>query len=202
MFAHFKGIISDKDDEIVIIDVNDIGYNICVGKSTAASLNVGESVKLYTHTAVREDDISVYGFLTKKELDFFKLLITVNGVGAKFALNILSILSVEQAALAIISNDSKTLSAANGIGAKTAQRIILDLKDKVDSFTMGDVVSADASSSADCDSAAKREAVDALVSLGYSRANAYKAVSMVTDVPEGTDSETYLKLGLKNIFIL
>lgn len=201
MFAYFKGIVNDIEEDSLVLLVHDVGYLIHVGKTTSASLNSGDEVCFYTYTAVREDDISIYGFLTKKELELFKLLITVNGVGAKFALNILSALPVESVCGAILSADTKTLSSVNGIGAKTAQRIILDLTEKVKNFGFEAVASKDNETVKDSDAPAKREAVEGLVSLGYSRANAFKAVSMA-NLPSGSSCEEYLKAGLKNIFTI
>ena len=132
MIAFVKGRIDDISEENVVLDVGGIGYNIKISTGTAASLpGIGEEIKLYTYTCVREDMFSLFGFLTRDELEIFKKLITVNGIGPKGGLAILSAMSADDLRFAIISGDAASISKAPGIGKKTAERVILDLKDKI-----------------------------------------------------------------------
>lgn len=198
MYAYFKGTIVSKEPELVVIEVNNIGYNIRVSAGTASLLApVGEEAKLYTYTAVREDAIWLYGFLTKDDLDIFKLLINVNGIGPKGAQGILSVMSPDELRFAIVSGDAKMIAKAPGIGAKSAQRIILDMRDKIsleDTLHIsGQNTKADASFSDDI-----REAAAALTALGYSAAEAARAVKAVENADRLTVEEI-LKAALKNI---
>lgn len=196
MYAYFKGKIAAKEPDLVIVEVNGIGYNIRISAGTASLLPpVGEEAKLYTYTSVREDAIALYGFLTKDDLDMFRLLIGVNGIGPKGGQSILSVMSPDDLRFAIVSGDAKMIARAPGIGAKTAQRIILDMRDKVsleDTLHAGaEAVRLDTSVS---DSA--REAVEALTALGYGMTEAARAVKEV----KGADQmavEDILKASLK-----
>lgn len=198
MYAYFKGKIAVKEPDLVIIEVAGIGYNIRISSGTAALLPpVGEEAKLYTYTAVREDAIALYGFLTKDDLDIFKLLIGVNGIGPKGGQSILSVMSPDELRFAILSGDAKTIAKAPGIGAKTAQRIILDMRDKVsleDTLHAGEEeVRVDPSVSD-----ALREAVEALTALGYGVTEATRAVKAVKDAEQMT-VEDILKASLKHL---
>ncbi|MDO5555463.1 MAG: Holliday junction branch migration protein RuvA [Clostridia bacterium] len=134
MFAYIKGILDTKTDTFVIIDVNGVGYKIFMPLKSIERLGeIKQTVKVYTHYYVREDNISLYGFLSNEELRMFELLISVSGVGAKSAIIMLSEISPSSFALAIISNDVTKLVKIPGIGKKTAARIILELKDKLKS---------------------------------------------------------------------
>lgn len=198
MYAYFRGKIAAKEPELVIVEVNGIGYNIRVSAGTASVLPaVGEETKLYTYTSVREDAITLYGFLTKDDLDIFKLLIGVNGIGPKGGQSILSVMSPDDLRFAIVSGDAKTIAKAPGIGAKTAQRIILDMKDKV---SLEDTLHADAGEvridTSVSDSV--REAVEALTALGYGVTEATRAVKEVKGAEEMT-VEDILKASLKHL---
>lgn len=198
MYAYFRGKIAAKEPELVIVEVNGIGYNIRVSAGTASVLPaVGEETKLYTYTSVREDAITLYGFLTKDDLDIFKLLIGVNGIGPKGGQSILSVMSPDDLRFAIVSGDAKTIAKAPGIGAKTAQRIILDMKDKV---SLEDMLHADAGEvridTSVSDSV--REAVEALTALGYGVTEATRAVKEVKGAEEMT-VEDILKASLKHL---
>ena len=132
MFAYIKGILEEKENNYVVIDINGLGYKIFMSQNNIDSIgNIGEVVKAYTYVRVREDDISIYGFLTKEQLKMFELLISVSGVGAKSALVMLSCIEPSDFALAVISGNVKVLTKVPGIGNKSAQRIILELKDKL-----------------------------------------------------------------------
>lgn len=196
MYAYFRGKIAVKEPELVIVEVNGIGYNIRISAGTAALLPpVGEETKLYTYTSVREDAITLYGFLTKDDLDMFKLLIGVNGIGPKGGQSILSVMSPDDLRFAIVSGDAKMIAKAPGIGAKTAQRVILDMRDKVSLedtlHTGGEEARIDA---AFPDSV--REAVEALTALGYGVTEATRAVKEVKGA-EQMSVEDILKASLK-----
>lgn len=197
MYAYFKGKIAAKEPELAIIEVNGIGYNIRISAGTGSLLPpVGEEAKLYTYTAVREDAISLYGFLTKDDLDIFKLLIGVNGVGPKGAQSILSVMSPDNLRFAVISGDAKMIAKAPGIGAKTAQRIILDMRDKV---SLEDTLHGAEDGAAHVDSTVSddaKEAVEALAALGYSVTEAARAVREVKGAEQMTVEEI-LKASLK-----
>lgn len=198
MYAYFKGKIAAKEPDLAIVEVNGIGYNIRISAGTASLLPpVGEETKLYTYTSVREDAISLYGFLTRDDLDMFKLLIGVNGIGPKGGQSILSVMSPDDLRFAIVSGDAKMIAKAPGIGAKTAQRIILDMRDRV---SLEDTLHADRSEvqmdSAISDSV--REAVEALTALGYGVTEASRAVKEVKGA-EQMAVEEILKASLKHL---
>ncbi|MCR5716492.1 MAG: Holliday junction branch migration protein RuvA [Lachnospiraceae bacterium] len=201
MYAFFEGEIDEKGPEYVVLNVRDIGYLIKISTGTASYLpQIGERIRLYTYTSVREDDISLYGFLSKEELEFFKLLISVNGVGPKAGQNILSALTPDALRFAVFSGDAKTISKAPGIGAKIAQRIILDLKDKISiEDTLPHGFDEYPASHVPVTTAASQDAIEALVALGYSATDATKAVSKVEQT-ESMDSEAILKAALKFMF--
>lgn len=200
MYAYIKGEIVDISEDNVVLECHDIGYNIKVPFSVIQQLpRIGSQVRIYTYTCVREDAFILYGFLTKDDLWIFKKLITVNGIGPKGALGILSVMSADDLRFAIIAGDSKAISKAPGIGAKSAERIILDLKDKItfepDRIDQNDtiVISADS-----VNSDARNEAIEALTALGYSPSEALKAVKQIT-VTDDMDAGAILKAALKVI---
>ncbi|MCI7791855.1 MAG: Holliday junction branch migration protein RuvA [Lachnospiraceae bacterium] len=196
MYAYIKGEIVDITEDNVVLECNNIGYNIKVPFSVIQSLpGIGEDVKIYTYTCVREDAFILYGFLTKDDLWIFKKLITVNGIGPKGALGILSAMSADDLRFAIIAGDSKAIAKAPGIGAKSAERIILDLKDKIDLepiMTKEPVISTEQLLNSD----AKNEAIEAMTALGYSASEAVKAVKQLT-ITDDMDSGMILKEALK-----
>ena len=202
MIAYVNGIVGDITGDNVVIDVGGIGYNVKISADTAARLpGTGEPVKLYTYTSVREDAFLLYGFLTRSDLEIFKKLITVNGIGPKGGLSILSVMDADDLRFAIMSGDSKAISKAPGIGPKTAQRVILDLKDKIeidDTMISKEMDSYGVNPMA-ADSAQKQEAVAALVSLGYGQAESLKAVNSIEGIEE-MDSGEVLKAALKKMF--
>lgn len=201
MIAYVKGTLEEITENNAVVENGNIGYNIKISAGTMNRLpRLHQPVKLYTYTCVREDAFSLYGFLTKDELQVFRLLITVNGVGPKGALSILSVMGVQDLRFAIAAADSRMIAKAPGIGKKTAERVILDLRDKIsleDALESGQ--QAGVSVSGTQDKEARNEAVEALVALGYSGADALRAVNRVTDVDEG-DTEAILKAALKQMF--
>ncbi len=203
MIAFVRGRIDDITEENVIVDTGGIGYNVKISSSTASLLpKIGEEIKLYTYTCVREDMFSLYGFLSRDDLEVFKKLITVNGIGPKGGLAILSVMSADDLRFAILSGDSASISKAPGIGKKTAERVILDLKDKIsleDTLIHREMQQINRGNSQGMDSHARNEAVEALTALGYSASDALRAVKSVP-LDENMDVETILKLALKNLF--
>lgn len=132
MIAYVKGTVEDITEDNAVVDVGGIGYNVRISADTAARLpGIGERVKLYTYTSVREDAIQLFGFLSKNDLDIFKKCITVSGIGPKGGLAILSVLDADSLRFAILSGDVKAITKAPGIGARTAERLILELKGKI-----------------------------------------------------------------------
>ncbi len=200
MIAFVKGRIDEITEENVVVDIGGIGCNVKISSETAALLpGINEEVKLYTYTCVREDLFHLYGFLTRDDLEIFKKLITVNGIGPKGGLAILSVMSADDLRFAIIAGDAAAIAKAPGIGKKTAERVILDLKDKVsieDTFVSREIADQTEKS---VDKQAKNEAVEALTALGYSASDAMRAVNMVS-FEEGMSVESILKLALKNMF--
>lgn len=200
MIGFIRGSLAEKGDGYIIVDVNGVGYEIFVPANSRAYLSSeGSEVMVYTAMTVREDDVSLYGFMRKGELDAFRKLITVSGVGAKAAVSVLSAFSLEQLQQAIVFEDVKTLTKANGIGKKTAERIVLELKDK---FSTEEGISAsDTEESSDRGqilSDGRSEAVSALISLGYTRREASGALASITD--NDLTAEEYIKRALKNLF--
>lgn len=202
MIAYINGIIEYIEEDNVVLDVNGIGYNVNISGSTAARLpGIGMQAKLYTYTCVREDAFLLYGFLTRDELRLFKLCLTVSGIGPKGGLALLSALDADSLRFAILSGDVKAISKAPGIGKRTAERLILELKGKisVEDTEIGAEAASYGGNIASVDSEQKREAVEALVSLGYGQAEALKAVNSIEGV-ESMDSGAVLKAALKKMF--
>lgn len=204
MYSYIRGVLAEVELDHIVIDVNGIGYNIYVPVNCFDYLpGVGEECKIHTYLNVREDAMILYGFLTKEDLELFKKLITVSGIGPKGAISILSALSADDLRFAILAGDSKAIAKAPGIGAKTAQRVILELKDKMsleDAFekkleneTMSRIPSSN--------SQVKNDAVMALNALGYSSSESLKAVSKV-EITSDMDVEDVLKLALKQMSFL
>ena len=202
MIGYINGTVAYLEPTTVVVENQGIGYNIYISEQISAKLPApGQETKLFTYMNVKEDAMELFGFLTKDDLDFFKLLITVNGIGPKGAQAILSVMTPSELRFAIIAQDAKTISKAPGVGNKTAQRIILDLKDKcnlADALgAFAEDVAMDATLNAENENA-KGEAVEALVALGYSSTEALKTLQKITITPD-MDTETILKQALKHI---
>lgn len=201
MIAMVKGSLELVNENVIVVENHGIGFEILVPGSVVSLLpSVGQEVKLYTYTHVREDALQLYGFLTRDEMDMFKLLITVNGIGPKGALGILSVMDADTLRFAILAGDAKAIAKAPGLGVKTAGKLILELKDKCSIEDMlGSSGKASAGSGADSSvSETQGEAVEALVALGYSAADATAAVRK-TAVTEDMTVEELLKQSLKNL---
>lgn len=194
MISYIKGVIDTVEHDKVIIENNNMGYNVLMSQSATEVLGQGEEIKIYTYLHVKEDAMQLFGFLSKNELEMFKKLISVSGVGPKGGLAILSALPENNLQMAIISGDAKAISKAQGIGAKTAQRIIIELKDKIDLEEMLEV----SSEAISFDNSIQSDAIDALIALGYSKTESFNAVKKIS-VDENMDVEDILKLALKNI---
>lgn len=197
MFAYIKGNLEVKTTGYVVIDVNGVGYKIFMSETAIEKIGeIGENVKVHTYLRVREDDMSLYGFNTNEELRMFELLLQVSGIGAKSAITILSNITPSSFALAVITNDVAKIKALPGIGPKTAQRIILELKDKIKTE---EAISEDKSININeqvIDNEKIAEATSALQVLGYSRKEIEKAIQKVDN---GLTVEEIIKIGLKNL---
>lgn len=193
MFHYIKGIATMRFEGGIVIETGGIGYEIFVPDNSPVYLaETGETVMVYTVMAVREDDVSLYGFHDKETLELFKKLITVNGVGAKAAMSILSIMPAGEIKKAIVFEDAAVLTKASGIGKKIAQRITLELKDK-----MGAVGGLAEVAEKVVTDHGKAEAINALISLGYSRSEAVTALAGISE--EDLTTEDYIKRALKGI---
>lgn len=193
MYEYIKGIFAGVNKDYIIIENNGIGYKIFTSGTTLANMpSLNENALLYLQQIVREDFIGLYGFLTREELSMFNMLLSVSGVGAKASLSLLSISSVANLKYAILTGDEKSLTRAPGIGKKTAQRIILELKDK---FKDDEFVSREITTSEDI-SVNKNlsEALEALIALGYSEKEAEKALKKVS---QEDSLESIIKNSLK-----
>ncbi len=200
MIGYIKGTVEYMDAESIILEANNVGFRILVPQSyQGVRVHLGDEVQIFTFMSVREDDITLFGFLTQEELEVYKLLLTVSGIGPKAALGVLSYLEPDALRLAVLTDDDKTIAKAPGIGKKTAQKIILELKDK---FDLEDVIKQESETFTveTTDTEAISDAVQALVSLGYSNSDSLKAVRKAASSGEGHDSESLLKAALKLLF--
>ena len=203
MIGYIKGELTDASEEGIIVENNGIGYDIRVPLSVMSELPpIGGEVKIYTYMYVREDALHLYGFLSKDDLMVFKLLITVNGIGPKGALGILSTITPDDLRFAVLADDAKAIAKAPGIGAKTASKLILELKDKLkleDAFEQRLAhKEAEAVAGRDEISDIRNDAVQALTALGYTSTEALKAVRSVV-ITGDMDTEEVLKQSLKKI---
>ncbi|MBE5880536.1 MAG: Holliday junction branch migration protein RuvA [Lachnospiraceae bacterium] len=198
MYAYLIGHVTDYNVEGIVVEANQIGWNVKVSEETKNYLltQKGE-VKIYTYTYVKEDCLSLFGFISKEELELFKKMISVSGIGPKGALAILSALPFEDLVFAIISGDAKSISKAQGIGAKTAQRLILELKDKLSAESVS-AIAAEAGDVSFTEQSAIKEAIEACVALGYSYQEAARALKDIKD--DSLSTEEYVKLALKRLF--
>lgn len=202
MISYVRGPLIEIFEDSVVVEAGNIGMGIHVPSSVIGELpQKGKEVILYTYFQVREDAMSLYGFLNRQDLTMFKLLIGVNGIGPKAALGILSVLKPDDLRLAIISGDVKAISRAPGVGAKTAQRVILDLKDRIhiEDILPSGLIEMEGQSS--LGGSVGTEAMEALAALGYSALEASKAVKKVT-ITEQMTVEDVLKASLKHLSFL
>lgn len=218
MISYIRGDVLFRNESSVVVDVGGIGYEVFVPYGVLCDIErrVGQ-IELYTYMQVREDAICLYGFATREDLRTFKLLISVNGVGPKVALGVMSYMTTQDLMLAVLADDAKAIAKAPGIAAKTAGKVILELKDKfkltdalegTDGFVGGAGLQASDSKTGKADSnskqetasfaAAKNEAVQALVALGYSSSEALKAVRSIP-ADDSLKADDILRLSLKNL---
>ncbi|MBQ8696521.1 MAG: Holliday junction branch migration protein RuvA [Clostridia bacterium] len=193
MYYYISGDLVKSDSSSLIVDNNGIAYILYASLNTISAVGAKDKVKLYTYLSVKEDAHDLYGFATEDELSAFKLLIEVSGVGPKAALAILSVLTPERLAMAVSSGDVKAISAAQGVGKKIAERVVLELKDKFKGMTVqsengAPVVIEDAAGNA-------AEAINALIVLGYTRAEAGRAVGTVDTA--GMEIDDIIRAALK-----
>ena len=196
MFAHVNGLVAEKEDGVLVIECGGVGYQLTVSAATLSQAPAaGERMKCYTHLSVREDAVELFGFATREEKKMFLKLTGVSGIGPKSAIQVLSALSVRDLSLAIVTGDAAALARAPGIGKKTAQRLILELKDKVDNAELvstGVPLPANAVSGGAAD-----EAIEALIVLGYQPSEAARAVAAISPLPETSDE--IIRLALKGM---
>ena len=201
MISYIKGILEDMSPGMVVVDNHGIGYQMMVPMRGESFPKIGQEIKIYTHMHVREDDVSLFGFLSKEEKEAFELLIGVNGIGPKVGLSVLSTLSVYELKMAVISVDVKTISKTPGLGPKGAKKLILELKDKLSFEELEeDGVGAEIFDTSADSSDSVMITIEGLVSLGYSKSEAAIAVNKVEDAKDLTPEEL-LKKALKNIMI-
>lgn len=201
MISFIKGELADIKEKYIVLECNNIGYEIFLPASAIMELPPRKStVKIYTYLHVKEDGLSLYGFLTRDDLEMFKLLITVNGIGPKGALGILSGITADEIRFAILAEDTRTLAKAPGIGAKTAGKIILELRDKLKLEEAFEQKLKNEAGRLDSGSIyGKREdAISALMALGYSSSEAYRIVTQI-EITDDMSTEDIIKLCLKKI---
>lgn len=202
MIGYIKGILEEADEQCIIVDNHGVGYRIFVPASAfAGALPVGEEVKIYTYLSVKEDAMQLFGFTTRDDLRMFKMLLGVNGIGPKAGLGILSALSADELRFAVLADDAASISKAPGIGKKTAQKLILELKDKLDleeafeqKLANQGVREVNTPGASD----GMQEAVQALTALGYPSADALRAVKKVEGAAD-MSVEQLLKAALKKM---
>ena len=198
MLSYIKGNLELIMENYVVVETGGLGYQIYTSGTSIKNLPpIHSQIKLNTYMYIREDEITLYGFVSNEELEVFRLLIGISGIGPKAALSILTALSVNELRLAVVSGDVKAITRANGVGSKGAQRVILDLKDKLKMEDMLDAAYAD-SISRDNISEPYNDAVLALTSLGYSEYEAVKALGQVPDM-DSMNSNQLLKAALRFI---
>ncbi|MBO6154899.1 MAG: Holliday junction branch migration protein RuvA [Lachnospiraceae bacterium] len=198
MYSYIKGELVDVAGDHIVVDNNGIGYQMFISSSTHFHMPaIGEDVKVYTYLNVKEDAMQLFGFLTKEELELFKLLITVNGIGPKNALGILGTLEPADLRFAIMAEDAKAISKAPGVGAKSAQRIIIELRDKIDSVETSALTNSPVASL----NTMKRDVIDSLENMGYSSSQVLKAMDEL-EISDDDNIEDVLKQVLVKLSFL
>lgn len=205
MYSYIKGELVEILEDSIVVENNGIGYNIRIPGSILDSLEgIGQIVKIYTYTYIREDAMLLYGFLTRDDLNVFKLLLGVSGIGPKGALAVLSVMTPDDLRFAVLSEDDRTIAKAPGIGKKSAQRLIIELKDKMsleEAFALKSEHEAIKQVQTSPVNTVKNDAIQALVALGYSSAEAMRAVSSVA-INEESSVEDVLKAALRQMALL
>ena len=191
MYAHIDGIVAEKSADTLVIDCGGVGYELICSRATLASApRVGERMKCYTILSVREDAMELFGFATREEKRLYEKLRAVSGIGPRTALSILSSMSVRELSVAIVTGDVNAISRAPGVGKKTAQRLVLELREKIDNAALEGV----ALPSAPLDKGPVAEAVEALMALGYSAQDAQRAIASVSDSADTVDKLVFMAL--------
>ncbi|MBR3503326.1 MAG: Holliday junction branch migration protein RuvA [Clostridia bacterium] len=194
MLAHVNGLVAEKEEGTLVIECGGVGYQLTVSAATLSQAPaMGERMKCYTHLSVREDAVELFGFATREEKRMFLKLTAVSGIGPKSAIQVLSALSLRDLSLAIVTGDAAALTRAPGIGKKTAQRMILELKDKVDNAEL----TASGAPLAAVSGGAADEAIEALMALGYQASEAARAVGAVSPIPD--NASEIVRLALKGM---
>tara|TARA_B110000977_G_scaffold145783_1_gene184928 strand:- start:882 stop:1463 length:582 start_codon:yes stop_codon:yes gene_type:complete len=193
MITHLKGKLIEKNPTNIVVDCNGVGYSVNISLHTFSQLPSGENVKLFIHLQVREDSHTLFGFSSKVEREVFRLLISVSGIGASIARTMLSTLSPEQVMEAITQNNIAVIQSVKGIGAKTAQRVVLDLKDKIIKIYGLDEVSLVSGNTN------RNEALSALETLGFARKQVEKICDDIVNKNPNASAETIIKQALKNL---
>ena len=203
MFSYITGTIASIKTDAVVLENNGIGYHIYIPQSDLIEFDhIGQKIKIHTYFQVSENGMALYGFLTEEELDLFELLLTVNGVGPKAAVAILGVLNADDLKFAILSDDEASITKAPGIGVKSAKRIILDLKDKIDTAFLSAPKEQSLFSEDSCiDHSVRNDAILALSSLGFSSTDAFKAMNDIEISPE-TTTEELIKEALRKLTAL
>jgi Holliday junction DNA helicase RuvA len=198
MIARLSGILAETGDDYAVVDVGGVGYLVFCSSRTLARLpELGQAVRLVTETHVREDHIHLYGFIDAAERSWFRLLTTVQGVGARVAMAILSVLGPVELVQAVAAQDKAAVSRANGVGAKLAARVVLELKDKVGGMALGPVAVPAATGRV---TGSGEEAVSALVNLGYSRSEAFSAIARAgQQLGENAALDDLIRVGLREM---
>ena len=197
MISYVKGMLEDISDSGIVVEAGGIGYFISMPPSISVKYKQHTEVKIHTYMNVKEDGISLFGFESQKQIELFKKLTSVSGVGGKTAMALLGVCSVNEITSAIVSNDITMLCRAPGLGKKSAQRIILELKDKISTDDITSIIGGDITSDSVDLSDAKSEALEALLVLGYGRSEAVKALSDIYLAED--DTSTLIKKALKRI---
>ena len=195
MFYHLNGIVTDIDINLAVIDCSGVGYAVNTTTNTLSRLKIGDKSKVYISECIKEDSFELYGFATVSEKRCFEMLLTVSGIGPKAALSVLSEFTPDSFALAVASGDAKAITRAKGIGPKAAQRIILELHDKISGNSAAKGFSAPAVSVANIHGAAG-EAIAAMVSLGYTNA---EAAAVIAKLPQDLPVDEMIKRALKSL---
>lgn len=197
MIYNICGTLTYVGDQFLVVECSGIGFKCFSSLNTLKSIGrTGEKVNLFTYLSVKEDALDLFGFATEEELSFFKLLITVSGVGPKAAVAVLSELEPSRLALAIASGDVKSITRANGVGKKTAERIVLELKDKVANVASSNDMQSVASAAAVVEESAAGEAVAALVALGFNKSD---AAVVVGAMDKSLSADEMIRLGLRQL---
>ncbi len=201
MIGYIKGLLDSKGEDRVWVENSGIGFEIFVPGSVMDELpHTGEEIKLYTYLHVREDIMQLYGFLTADTCELFKLLLTVSGVGPKGALGILTVMDADTLRFALLAGDAKAIAKAPGVGKKTAEKVVLELRDKIDQSDYMDPGNDNISTgTVSEDTSAAKDTIEALVALGYSSTDAMRAVKSAAAMVGDADTETLLKAALKSI---